>query len=325
MPTMPRPRGLQLLVTLSFFWPTCMSLFSWSILRPSLSKRRESLRVVIAPSTTLIVEPFRDFLARNPKGPGFQRDLRPDRVATLLESIQEYRQNASPQVLADFPVPFLNPFNIGKHGSDIYIIDGQHRLEALKLALAQDDKIGGALLSYVLKECADLASLKEHFRDVNTHLPQNEIMILENGIDAFEAVKAYVVARYPKHVSDSKGNSRFPNVNVDELAQYMMGLLQMEQSVAEELLISLGDVDCSEIVSRLEKKNQQVGEKMRWYDRVLYDKATRKGKQGLFLAQEVKQSLAKIPVGSSTSMMVTAATTSKTKGDLLCSCVLCNH
>lgn len=97
-----------------------------------------------------------------------------ERVLSLVEIIKRYRKSQKPEDLAEFPVPFLNLLNVGKLNGTLFILNGQHRLTAFQTFGINFD------ICYTLKECETLDDMKEYIREINTHLPQEEIMRAEN-------------------------------------------------------------------------------------------------------------------------------------------------
>ena len=253
---------------------------SWS---PKNFFKPKRVEVPVEPKTTFVKESIKEFMAQNPRSPGFQRDIISERVLSLIETIKRYRKSQTPEDLAVYPVPFLNPLNVGKFNGTLFILDGQHRLTALQTIGINFD------VCYTLKECETLDEMKEYFREINTHLPQEEIMRAENTMDALTEVKKYVNQKYNRHVSNSL-KPLFPNVNVDHLSTYLIELLQREQSEGSQG--ELADVDCSDVIERLEEENERMGKVLKESDPELYEKASQPPKQGLFLANAVKLSRA---------------------------------
>lgn len=252
--------------------------------RPSSAERR------INPRTTDVDELFhRDFyLGRNPRSPTFQRTVTEERVKHLSETIEEYRSDETNKAdLGSFPVPYLGRLHIGRLGQSYYVLDGQHRVQAL-LRWYEAHKVDFPV-HLVIRECNDLDQMKEYFRSINNHLPQEDIMAFESTMDACEAVKMHLLATYPKHISGAL-NPMHPNINTESLATYLVNLLRTRQGVA-----SYEMPDCGGIIELLEEENRRVGLVMKRGDLAAYDKATTAPKQGFYLTGAVRS--ANAPAG----------------------------
>lgn len=206
----------------------------------------------------------------NPKVPPMQREVVQERIDEFYRQILQYRGVTSCDDLRKFPVPFLNFIHIAKFQKDFYIMDGQHRYRAY-------DKYYNASgidfnIAYVLTECKDKTELKAYFRSLNDNFNPDQIIFIDDELDAQEQIKAYIKTHYDKHVSNSD-NPRFPNINLNNLVLY---LLKEHAEVGND-----GKPSYSNIFSTIERLNKETGDELAREDPKLFDKAMQK--QGLFL------------------------------------------
>jgi len=243
----------------------------------------------VNPSTQLCLESFKELLSKTPTSPSFQRGVKDERVARLVAEIKHYRNTETKENLEKFPVPFLNTLNIANLRGKFYIVDGQHRFAAY-LDVYKREKVDFNVC-YILKDCKTLQDMKTYFIDINTQLAQQEVMFALSSMDLKETVATYIQSKYAKHISTSE-KPRWPNINVDALANFLFVMLRDEQSTNG---LPPAEVDFDNIIDRIEEENDKAGKLLLQLERDKPDKFAGKhknasDKQGLFISIIMSQS-----------------------------------
>lgn len=167
---------------------------------------------------SFVHERFQDLLNRSPTTPGFQRTLNDERLANFTEKIQGHTkllQDNDTSVALGIPVPYLGILSIAVLDNKYFIVDGQHRFQALRdyydLMKIDFD------ISYILRHFQHSSDLKRYFKEIN------DVLIVDPSIfsPARETVLKYLRSTYPAHESKSL-KPHFPNVNFDQLFKYIL-------------------------------------------------------------------------------------------------------
>ena len=145
---------------------------------------------------------------------------------------------------------------------------------------------------YILKDCKTLQDMKTYFIDINTQLAQQEVMFALTSMDLKETVATYIQSKYAKHISTSE-KPRWPNINVDALANFLFVMLRDEQSTNG---LPPAEVDFDNIIDRIEEENDKAGKLLLQLE--CSDKPhkfagrhnTASDKQGLFISIIMSQS-----------------------------------
>ena len=223
-------------------------------------------------------------MSKSPSSPSFQRGVKDERVARLTSDIHKYRKSASEENLSAFPVPFLGSLHIVKltASNRLYIVDGQHRFAAFR-DFYQQEKIDFKVC-YIVKECKTKEEMKTYFVDINTQLAQHNVMLALSTLGLYESVKTHIEGKYDKHIKTSQ-NPRWPNINVDTLANFMANLLRDEQTVDG---VPPVNIDFDNLIERIEEENDKAAEMVRHLEPDKHKIASEK--QGLFISFLMKRS-----------------------------------
>lgn len=238
-----------------------------------------SIEHEISHNTKLRIEGFADFLKRNPTIPKIQREYDEDRVREFYENITFYRgKPANKKHLDRYPVPFFGPLGIGYYKNESLILDGQHRFLAYKQyyteAIDQSEKNDAVFnITYMERICNSKDDLKQYFIDLNNNFNSSAIIIIENELDAKEAIKNHIHSNYKKHISQA-AKPRFPNVNLDQLVRYFIDKHGVKDSE--------GFLNYDKIINTLDAINSDLRGKLRVTDQTKFEEAEKKG--GLYLA-----------------------------------------
>ena len=234
-----------------------------------------SIEYEISHNSKIRTELFADFLKRNPTIPNIQREYDEDRVKEFDDNISAYRDKpANKKYLDRYPVPFFGPLGIGYYKNDSLILDGQHRFLAYKRSyetVDQNDKTFN--ITYMERICNSRDELKQYFVDLNNNFNSTAIIIIENELDAKEAIKAHIRSKYKKHIKNS-AKPRGSNVNLDQVVRYFLD----NHSVKD----SKGILNYEKIINTLEDVNSDLRDKFKVNDRNIFDETEKKG--GLYLA-----------------------------------------
>ena len=238
-----------------------------------------SIEHEISHNTKIRIEGFADFLKRNPTIPKIQREYDEDRVKEFYDSITVYRGKlANKKYLERYPVPFFGPLGIGYYKNDSLILDGQHRFLAYKQyyteAIDQSDKNDAAFnITYMERICNSRDDLKQYFIDLNNNFNSSAIIIIENELDAKDAIKSHIHSKYKKHISQA-AKPRFPNVNLDQVVRYFIDKHGVKDSD--------GILNYDKIINTLEAVNGDLRDKLRDTDQTKFEEAEKK--DGFYIA-----------------------------------------
>jgi len=238
-----------------------------------------SIEYEISHNTKIRIEGYTDFLKRNPQIPNIQREYDEDRVKEFYDHITAYRgKPANKKHLDRYPVPFFGPLGIGYYKNNSLILDGQHRFLAYKQyyteVLDQNDKTDATFnITYMERICNSRDDLKQYFVDLNNNFNSTAIIIIENELDAKDAIKAHILSKYKKHVSNA-AKPRYPNVNLDQVVRYFLDKHGVKDSK--------GILNYDKIINTLEDINSDLRDKFKVTDLNIFDETEKKG--GLYLA-----------------------------------------
>jgi len=213
----------------------------------------------ISNNTYFYFEFFSDFLKKKPEIPLCNRDYIEERVNEFYNKLINYNNE-----LNDDSIPYLNIIHSALLNNILYICDGQHRYYALKKYY--DEKKIDFKFSYVMKVCNSKDELRNYFKDLNNIFILHEIILEDDKIDVLERIKVYMKNKYNKHISQSS-NPRFPNINIDQLVNYLLNLY--------------GSHNYSTIISKMELLNDKLKEEIKISNIDYYNNAM--GKQGFFI------------------------------------------
>jgi hypothetical protein len=126
---------------------------------------------------------------------------------------------------------------------------------------------------YMEQNLSTKDDLKQFFTELNNNFNSTDMIIIENELDAREAIKTHIQFKYKKHISHSS-KPRYPNINLDTVVRYFLDTHGRKDSN--------GIYNYDRIINILEDVNNDLKNKVRDIDPDKYDDAEKKG--GLFLA-----------------------------------------
>jgi len=217
----------------------------------------------ITEKDTIIIKSFNLFLEENkPTIPNCQREFIEERIEYFYETIKKYCQSSNYK--KEYPVPFLNMIYCGKYENKIYILDGQHRFKAY-LKYYNETKMNFNVVLNI-KDCETESEIKEYFRELNNNFILHDIILEEELLDKTIVIKNYIKEKYSRHISNSS-NPRYPNINLDELCNYFLGIYPNK--------------DCNEIIFIIEQLNEDKSNELKINNTILYEQGHKK--QGFYL------------------------------------------
>lgn len=209
-------------------------------------------------SKKLVYIPFYQFMTEwNPSIPTIQRTLDEDRVQYFFDTLNNYYHEFD-------EVYDMNVISVAKYNHRYFILDGQHRFEALKQFYINDQFLyqHHKLFSIVimLYDCHDVKELEGIFKSLNNIFQSGILLVESDRQEVCLHVKQYLMDTFKKYHSNAK-TPKFPRVNLED--------------VALELTNTFPDMMSFEIIQEFIKLNEMYGtdllcsddeEKKRKYD-----------------------------------------------------------
>lgn len=214
---------------------------------------------------SFVHERFQDLLKRSPTTPGFQRTLNDERLANFTEKIQGHTKllqaNDTSAALGK-PVPYLGILSIAVLDNKYFIVDGQHRFQAL--SDYYDTMKTDFNISYILRHFQHSSDIKRYFKEIN------DVLMIDPSIfsPARETVLKYLRSAYPVHESKSS-KPHFPNVNFDQLFKYILERFGYEE-----------EDESAKIISTIEDLNADISQALIVDNVEKYQKSFKTDKQG---------------------------------------------
>jgi len=206
----------------------------------------QSKVIEIYSGVSIVHEKFEDLLKRTPTTPGFQRTLNDERLANFTEKIQEHTKVKLLQAndTSSEPVPYLGILSIAVLDGKYFIVDGQHRFQALRGH--HDATKTDFNISYVLRHFQHSSDIKRYFKEIN------DVLIVDPSIfsPARESVLKYLRSTYPAHEKTSS-KPQFPHVNFDQLFKYISERYGYEDEDDSEKIIQTIEVLNTDVAQAL--------------------------------------------------------------------------
>jgi len=229
---------------------------------------------------SFVHERFQDLLKRYPTTPGFQRTLNDERLANFTEKIHGHMKllhENDTSVALSKPVPYLGILSIAVLDNKYFIVDGQHRFQAL--SDYYDTTKTDFNISYILRHFQYSPDIKRYFKEIN------DVLIVDPSIfsPARETVLKHLRSTYPLHESKSS-KPQFPNVNFDQLFKYISERFGYEE-----------EDDTAKIIRTIEDLNADISQALMFDNAVKYNKSfktDKKGKMTMFTLAHVVHSTA---------------------------------
>lgn len=173
--------------------------------------------------------------------PYFQRDINYEKVEELKKFIEENPYS----LIIYFPIIIGYISEIG------YIIDGQHRLEAIRRLYIEEKIVEKILVQEIY--CATYEELKIHFMNINKNSPLDKFYsnIDNNFNDILLLFKKHIKDKYKNFLSNSE-NPRMPQINIEKAI--------IELSECEQIIISNGEFSADILIKNFEIANNRVYE-----------------------------------------------------------------
>ena len=237
------------------------------------------MNIKISDTTYFYFEEFELFLKKNPEIPLCNRDYIEERVNEFYNKLLNYNN-----LIGNGTIPYLNIIHTAFLDNKLYICDGQHRYYALKKFY--DEFNINFKFPYMVKICNSKDELRNYFKDLNNVYILHEIILEDDKIDLLERIKIYMKNKYSSHISQS-ANPRFPNINIDQLVNYLINSTNIEYSN-----------NYTHIIERMELLNSKIKEECKISNKEYYDISMKK--QGffigyLFIKTECENKRKKIP------------------------------
>jgi hypothetical protein len=200
-----------------------------------INDKKDTTHMIKLVSSKQLIESFNiDF-------PYFQREINEDKLDELKSFIE-----SNPTSLT-----YYFPIIIGYISGTGYIIDGQHRIMALKMLL-EADKIIDKVLVQIL-HCSTYDELKKHFININKNTPLDKFYsnIDKNFSDILLLFKKHIKTNYKQFLSTSD-NPRSPQINIDKMIK--------DLSECEEIILSSGETTADILIHNFDIANNRVYE-----------------------------------------------------------------
>jgi hypothetical protein len=164
--------------------------------------------------------------------PNIQRDEMEEHVSEIYEHIMNYYNTVGKKSI--YPIPYLGEIHLARIKSDkesnladmpMYCIDGQHRLEAMKIFYKKIilPNFNDFMVSYTMFESNDMDDIEKRFHQVNTNKPLPNWKKNNNRASMLEEIKGYLMNKYKEHIKKSI-KPQFPNIHRDRLIDHLESL-----------------------------------------------------------------------------------------------------
>jgi hypothetical protein len=122
-------------------------------------------------------------------------------------------------------------------------------------------------ITYIERICNDKHDLKQYYIDLNNNFYSIDLIIIDDELDAKDAIKSYIKRKYPKHISNSQ-KPRYPNVNLDTLVRYFID--------KHTVKTTNGTLIYDNILTKIEDVNNDLREKIKLTDPERYEETEKK-------------------------------------------------
>jgi hypothetical protein len=150
----------------------------------------------------------------NPCIPSIQRTQDEDRVQYFFDILNNFYHEFD-------EVYDLNVISVAQYYGRYFILDGQHRFEALKQFYFNDQFLYSHHKFFpvvvMLYECSDVKELNNIFFSLNNTFQSGILLVESDRRDVFLNIKNYLMDTFGKYHSKAK-NPKFPRVNLEEAA-----------------------------------------------------------------------------------------------------------
>jgi hypothetical protein len=157
---------------------------------------------------TIIYKKFNSFLELESKLyiPSIQRDVIPQHVKNMRSHIQEYAKKGKEPIFSAVDIVLLD--------SKYYIVDGQHRISAIRQEYEENKLL--VPIHSLLYTVENEEELEEIFRIKNSNIPVPDFIlsVKENKKELLKQITTFLLSTYPGIFKTDKHARPYINVNV---------------------------------------------------------------------------------------------------------------
>ena len=164
--------------------------------------------------------------------PDIQRDEMEEHVSEIYEHIMTYYNLIGKKSV--YSIPYLGEIHLARIKPDkdsnladaqMYCIDGQHRLEAMKKFYKNIilPNFKDFMVSYTMLESNDMEEIEKRFHQVNTNKPLPNWKKNNDRASMLEEIKSYLMNKYKEHIKKTI-KPQFPNIHRDRLIEHLEAL-----------------------------------------------------------------------------------------------------
>jgi 5-methylcytosine-specific restriction endonuclease McrA len=145
--------------------------------------------------------------------PSVQRLLDDTHVQRIVDDqVREFRAHGS--------LSALQSITCAEFENRMYVLDGQHRIEAFRILRDQrgvslDDVV--PVVSYLVSTEVEL---QEYYSRINNHTPISPLELENSWMNQGKQFFAWFTKKYSDYVKKQKGGSRCPNISLHETMEY---------------------------------------------------------------------------------------------------------
>lgn len=164
--------------------------------------------------------------------PDIQRDEIEEHVFEIFEYIVDYHNRIGNK--SQYLIPYLGEIHLARITTNeqsnlqnipMYCIDGQHRLEAMRLfyeKIARPEN-KDFLVSYTMLESKCMSEIEKRFTQVNTNKPLPDWKKDNDRSQMLQEIKNYFSTKFKDHIKKSI-KPQFPNIHRDRMIEHLESL-----------------------------------------------------------------------------------------------------
>ena len=173
----------------------------------------------------------------------YQRLLNDEHVDNLVKDQEEEFMNNKCFSL-------MQSITVCKKGSEIIVLDGQHRIEAFKRLISNGYKTDQTL-PVVCYDVEDDQTISEYYKRVNSNHPINPMEISTNWILVGKQFCVWFTNEYKTYIKNTNNKCCCPNINIQDMMRYIKRYTFFER--LEEKGISI-----MEIINKIKEFNKYL-------------------------------------------------------------------
>ena len=201
--------------------------------------------------------------------PIFQRQQNLDKIQTIVEYQREYYHKYGRfEFLGIITIAYMND---SSSMNKIYILDGQHRLCAMKQLL--DENYPDFSIYIQIVPVTTLDEMREKFRILNSHVEVPEYVLLGSLEQKrmLEELGEYIRIRYPSYLSNSQ-KPRIPHIHLETFLDNIFKNDNFDQNIFERYQIT----HIHHLIHYMESWNSELLNRFQHSKRDYYELITKK-------------------------------------------------